>query len=87
MLSELYFMKKTFKNIFFLLIIFIQLPSTESNPNKCYSILNWKKCPELDFRKKCLDGYIMNNPKTKCIDKETQKNEYTKKNIQINENI
>ena len=87
MLSELYFMKKTFKNIFFLLIIFIQLSSTESNPNKCYSILNCEKCPELDFCEKCLDGFIMNNPKTKCIGKETQKNENTKNNIQINENI
>ena len=86
MLSELYFMKKTIKNIFFLLIIFIQLSSTESNPNKCYSILNCEKCPELDFCEKCLDGFIMNNPKTKCIGKETQKNENTKNNIQINEN-
>ena len=87
MLSELYFMKKTFRNIFFLLIIFIQLSSTESNPNKCYSILNCEKCPELDYCEKCLDGFIMNNPKTKWIGKETQNNENTKKNIQINENI
>ena len=57
------------KNIFFLLIIFIQIYLIKSDSLKCYSILNCETCPELDFCEKCLKGFILNKGKTECYNK------------------
>ena len=57
------------KNIFFLLIIFVQICLIKSDSLKCYSILNCETCPELDFCEKCLNGYILNKEKTECYNK------------------
>ena len=55
--------------IFFLLLTIIQLSSILSNEEKCYSIKNCIRCPELDFCELCETGFKMNNPKTKCVGK------------------
>ena len=80
-------MKKTFKNTFFLLIIFIQISSIKSYPEKCYSIPGCEKCPELDFCEKCLSGFILNKLKTKCISKNSQKYLIDQRNKEINKKM
>ena len=61
------FMEFNHKNIIFILIItLLQLSSILSEEEKCYSIKNCLKCPELDFCQLCKDGYKLNKPKTKC---------------------
>ncbi len=76
-------MKKSFKNIFFLLIIFIQISSIKSYPGQCYSILNCEICPELDFCEKCLNGFILNKVRTKCISTNSQQYLINQRNIEI----
>ena len=55
--------------IFFLFIINIKISSIFSNEEKCYSIKNCIKCPELDYCIQCKNGFTFNKPKTKCNEK------------------
>ena len=71
------------KNVVFLFIISIQIISIKSGQDKCYSILNCEKCPELDFCEKCSEGFVLRNQNTKCINKFPQNTN----NNQINNNI
>ena len=80
-------MKKTFKNNFFLLVIFIQISSISSYPDKCYSILHCEICPELDFCEKCLNGFILSKFKTKCFSKNSQQYLIHQRNIEINKKM
>ena len=86
-LFKLILMKKTFENMFCLLIIFIQISSIKSNQKKCYSILNCETCPELDVCEKCLNGFIINKPQTKCISKDSQEYLMRQRNIEINKKM
>lgn len=80
-------MKKTFKNIFFLLIIFIQISSIKSNPNNCYTISNCEICPELDYCEKCLNGFVLNKLTTKCISKNSEKYLINQREIEVKNKI
>ena len=57
--------KEQYKNILFLIIMHIKI--LLSKAQKCYSIYNCKKCPELDICEICLKGYFLNKKKNKCI--------------------
>ena len=52
--------------IFLILIITIQISLILSEEEKCYSIQNCIKCPELDYCEECEKGYARNKAKTKC---------------------
>ena len=54
-----------YKIILFLNIIYIKI--LISKAQKCYSIYNCKKCPELDICQIYLKGYFLNKKKNKCI--------------------
>ena len=52
--------------IFLILIITLQITLIISEEEKCYSIQNCIKCPELDYCEECEKGYARNKAKTKC---------------------
>ena len=55
------------KNIIFsFLITILQISIILSNEERCYSIKNCLKCPELDFCDQCEPGFTLSKPKTKC---------------------
>ena len=55
------------KNVIFcLLIINLQISLILSSAEKCYSIENCVKCPELDYCDECKAGFTLNKPRTKC---------------------
>ena len=55
------------KNIIFSFVITIlQISLILSNEERCYSIKNCLKCPELDFCEQCEPGFVISKPKTKC---------------------
>ena len=54
-----------YKIILFLNIIYIKI--LISKAQKCYSIYNCKKCPELDISEIGLKGYFLNKKKNKYI--------------------
>ena len=71
-------MFKFFKNkniLFCILIISLQLSFISSNIEKCYSIANCLRCPELDFCEECQSGFKINKPKTKCGGKDKEKDD------------
>ena len=57
--------KEQYKIILFLIIMHIKI--LLSKAQKCYSIYNCKKSPELDICEICLKGYSLNKTKNKCI--------------------
>ena len=60
-------------NIFFLLITTIQFSLILSGNEKCYSIYNCLRCDELDYCDECIQGFILNNERTKCLAVKGQK--------------
>ena len=71
-------MFKFFKNkniLFCVLIINLQISFISSNFEKCYSIANCLRCPELDICDECKSGFLLNKPKTKCNGNEKEKDD------------
>ena len=61
------------KNIIFSFIITIlQISIILSNEERCYSIKNCLRCPELDLCEQCELGFTLSKPKTKCNGKRTK---------------
>ena len=72
----------------FFFIINIKISSIFSNEEKCYSIKNCIKCPELDYCIQCKNGFTLNKPKTKCNEKkDIEVKILPSKLIQINSTI
>ena len=64
------------KNIIFsFLITILQISVILSNEEKCYSIKNCLKCPELDICDQCKPGFTLSKPKTKCNGKKSKSKE------------
>ena len=64
------------KNIIFsFLITILQISVILSNEEKCYSIKNCLKCPELDICDQCEPGFTLSKPKTKCNGKKSKSKE------------
>ena len=61
------------KNIIFsFLITILQISIILSNEERCYSIKNCLKCPELDICEQCELGFTLSKPKTKCNGKRSK---------------
>ena len=61
------------KNIIFsFLITILQISIILSNEERCYSIKNCLRCPELDLCEQCELGFTLSKPKTKCNGKRTK---------------
>jgi len=70
--------------IFLILIITLQITLIISEEEKCYSIQNCKKCPELDYCEECEQGYERNKAKTKCGGGRDSEDEETKPSLPLN---